>query len=281
VNVESLKESLFRLPGVGLIVRAARRGRDDYIKDMAASVAFFSFFSLFPLLLGVIAIGSRFLDPAEIQARLDQLLLDALPGSADFVRRNLDTLIRLRGAVGVASVAALMWSASKMFGAVSRGVNRALGLERTHPFYFSPIRYFLLTLIVPLLLFLSVAVSTLVELMTRSGLDFLGVRFEGVLGAFSGHVTSYVVELVILAVLYSLVPYQKPSWPAIRDAALVAALLYEVCRALFVLYLENASRMEAVYGSVSSIIVLLLWLYVSARILLFGAELIAAREQPE
>ena len=66
---------------------------------MAASIAYFSFFSLFPLFLGIIAAGSLFLDSAEIQSRLDRLLADTLPGSADFVRGNVEALIRLRGSM--------------------------------------------------------------------------------------------------------------------------------------------------------------------------------------
>ena len=73
VSVESLTEALGRLPVIGLIVRAALKSRDDYAKDMSASIAFFSFFSLFPLLLGVIAGASLFLEEAVIQRRLTEV----------------------------------------------------------------------------------------------------------------------------------------------------------------------------------------------------------------
>ena len=64
---------------------------------------------------------------------------------------------------------------------------------------------------------------------------------------------------------------------------LVAALLIELGKELFALYVGNVSRYDAVYGSVSSIIVLLIWLYFTARMILYGTEVIgvyrAQREQ--
>ena len=281
MSLESLSESLSRLPVVGPVVRAVLKSRHDHAKDMAASIAYFSFFSLFPLFLGIIAAGSLFLDSAEIQSRLDRLLADTLPGSADFVRKNVEALIRLRGAAGLASIAGLLWSASKMFGAVNRGINRALGLTRTHPFYLSPLRYFLLTLTVSLLLFLSMAVSTGVDLLAQLDPGLFGDRMDNLLTLLGGHMTSYLFVSVMLGALYYLVPYERPSWREVLPGALFAAFLYELGKAGFMVYIENAAQLKAVYGSVSSIIVLLLWLYYSARVLLFGAELIAVRQEQD
>lgn len=275
VSLESLTESLCRLPVVGLIVRAFLKSGHDHAKDMAASIAYFSSFSLFPLFLGVVAAGSLFLETAEIQSRLNRLFADILPGSAEFVRKNVETLIRLRGAAGVASIAGLFWSASKMFGAVSRGINRALGLERPHPSYLSRLRYFLLTLMVSILLFLSMAVSTGVELFAQFDLGLPGAHVESLLTLAGGHITSYLFVFLMLAALYALVPYKRPLWREILPGAAFTAFLFELGKAAFVLYIENVAHLKAVYGSLSSIIVLLLWLYFSARVLLFGAELIA------
>jgi membrane protein len=157
-RLESLKGRLRRTPVVGVLVRAIEKSAVDQAKDMAASIAYFSFFSLFPLLVGVVAGASMFLERAEIQARLDRLLSDEFPGSADFLRTNIEALIDLRGPAGVASIAGLFWSASRMFGALSRGINLALGIPKDHPFYLSRLRYFGMTLVVSLLLSGAVAV---------------------------------------------------------------------------------------------------------------------------
>ena len=171
------KDALRRKPVVGVIVRALEKGNEDHAKDMAASIAYFTFFSLFPLLVGVIAGASLFLDRAEIESRLDHMLADDFPGSADLLRTNIEALIELRRAAGMASVVALLWSASKMFGALSRGMNLALGIPKGHPFYLSKLRYFGMTLVVSLLLFVGVGLSTILDLVTQ--LDFARFGLDG------------------------------------------------------------------------------------------------------
>jgi len=272
------KDALRRKPVVGLIVRALEKGNEDHAKDMAASIAYFTFFSLFPLLVGVIAGASLFLDRAEIESRLDHMLADDFPGSADFLRTNIEALIELRGAVGMASVVALLWSASKMFGALSRGMNLALGIPKGHPFYLSKLRYFGMTLVVSLLLFVGVGLSTVLDVVTQ--LDFARFGLDGTAFAWLGsHIASFVSILATVFLLYTLVPYERPRWREVLPASLVATVLFELGKSLFVLYVEKANSLQAVYGSLTSVIVLLLWLYFSSRVLLFGAELIAVRRE--
>ena len=64
--------------------------------------------------------------------------------------------------------------------------------------------------------------------------------------------------------------------------AAVAALLFQLGKTLFVFYIDNLANLEAVYGSVSSIIVLLIWFYFCGRVILYGAEVISvARRSPD
>ena len=279
-TLESWKETLGRIPGVGVLLRAVEKSNEDHAKDMAASIAYFSFFSLFPLLVGVVAGASLFLERDEIQARLNRMLSDEFPGSADFLRTNIEALIDLRGAAGLASVVGLLWAASKMFGALSRGINLALGIPKAHPFYLSRLRYFAMTVVVSLLLLCAVAASMALDVLLQFNPAQLGLD-ETALGALAGHVASFVFIFLTISLMYMLVPYKRRPWRELLPGALVAAVLFEFGKALFVLYLNSISSLQAVYGSLTSVIVLLLWLYFSARVLLFGAELTAARAEAQ
>jgi YihY family inner membrane protein len=273
---QSWKDTLRRIPVVGVIVRAVEKGNQDHAKDMAASTAYFSFFSLFPLLVGVVAGASLFLDRSEIESRLDRMLADEFPGSADFLKTNIEALIDLRGAAGLASIVGLLWSASKMFGALSRGINLAFGIPKAHPFYLSKLRYFAMTIVVSLLLFVAVGASMAIDVVTQ--FDLTGFGLDGtVFASLGGRLASFVFIVATVSLIYKLVPYERRAWREILPGALTAALLFELGKAAFVLYLDNARSLEAVYGSLSSVIVLLLWLYFSSRILLFGAEICALR----
>jgi membrane protein len=195
------------------------------------------------------------------------------------VTDNIDALIRLRGAAGVASIAGLFWSAGKMFGALSRGINRALGLTRTHPFFLTSLRSFLMALTVMVLLFLAMAVSTVAKVLAKLDLGPITGGIDGFLSFAGSHATNYLFVFVTFGLLYKLVPYKRLSWREILPGALFATFLFELGKAVFVFYLDNAAHLAAVYGSVSSMIVLLLWLYFSARVLLLGSEIIAVHRE--
>ena len=84
--------------------------------------------------------------------------------------------------------------------------------------------------------------------------------------------TSFLLVFLIFALIYRLTPYAAVTWSQVLPGALLATVLFELGKTGFVVYLEKMANLQAIYGSLSSIIVLLLWLYVSALILILGAE---------
>ena len=175
-RLSALHDWAIEISYVGVLVRASDRGFADQGRDTAASIAYYTLLSLFPLILGLISIGGFFLKSEEIQLRINELIVELLPVSSDLVTQNIDSLVRIRGAAGITSIIVLMWSASKMVGALSRAINRALGLKRTFAIYLSSLRYFVLTVVVALLIFLTMAVAPAVELLSGMQLDLIGTR---------------------------------------------------------------------------------------------------------
>ena len=121
--------------------------------------------------------------------------------------------------------------------------------------------------------------STILEIVIQLDLGFLGNRLTRVLTFADGYLAGVVFTFLILTVLYRLVPFEKPAWREALPGALFAALVFELGKTVFSIYIDTVANFEAVYGSVSSIIMLLLWLYFAARVILFGAELIAVRRE--
>ena len=281
-RLRSWRSSLLPLPFVGTLLRAWEKAGHEQVEDRAAALAYFSFFSLFPLLLGVIAAGSFYLDSAQVRSSVGKLLVETLPGSSEYVRTNLDTVIRLRGPAGIASVVALFWSGRRMFAAVSRGINGILEDARPHPFYLSPLRNLAIALAVSLLLFLAMGVSTTLQLLAQRDLGGLTPPslMSDLYRQVEAHVTSLLVLFTIHVLIYRIVPYQKLGWRLVASGAALAAVLFEVGKSAFVFYLNRVANLEAVYGSVSSIIVLLLWLYFSSRVILLGAAFMEVKRRP-
>lgn len=262
-----------------MLVRAYKLSGQHFHKDMSASIAFFSFLSIFPLILAVIAVGSRFLDSVAVRSYLDDVIVETMPGSASFMLENIDTLVRLRGPVTAASIVVLFWSASKMVGAISRGINHTLEIRHDYTFLLSSVRNFCLTLTVPVLLFVSAAASPFAEVLTTFDQFRPSDTLRHLIELTAGQLTSFVIAFLVIGTIYALVPYRRPGWPSLFWGALVASIMYELGKAGFLLYVGNVTHFTAVYGSISAMIVLLIWLYLSARFLLFGAEVVALLEE--
>jgi membrane protein len=275
-------ERLRSTPILGTLVRTFEEAVADGAKDAAAAIAYYAFFSLFPLLIGLVAGLSFMIDSQELRARIDEFLLNSFPGSAGLISEILDSVIRLRGPAGLVAGVTLLWSASAAFGAVSRTLDRAWGTSRSRPFYVSRLRYSLMCLAVALLAILSVLVTGFVELAV--GLDLGVLSRLGIADLFAqigGRIASFVFMLATFALLYKVMPRHETTWRQVLPGALLAAVSIEVAKSLFLLYLNNIADFEAVYGSLSSAIGLLLWLYISAWALILGAEFVILREDDQ
>ena len=273
-RLKALHDWAIEKPYVGVLIRAADSGLKHQPRDSAASIAYFTVLSLFPLILGLISIGGYFLTSDEIQLRINELIVEVLPVSAEFVTQNIDSLVRIRGAAGITSVVVLMWSASKMVGALSRAINRSLGMKRNFAVYLSPLRYFGLTLVIALLVLATMAITPVAELLSELKLDVLGIKWNAALDIIASRGVGFMTTGALVGTMYTLLPYRRLPWRDLLPGLLVAIALIETGKALFVWYVETAANYSAVYGSLSSIIVLLIWLYFSARVVLFGADVI-------
>jgi membrane protein len=267
------------LPVVGVLLRAALEGKRDFAKDMAASIAYYTFLSLFPLMLGLLSIGGYFLGSEEVQAKLHDFLVNALPVSADFVAGNIETLVRARGAAGLTSVVVLFWSASKLVAALSRGINNALGMKSDHAFYLSHLRNFGLTLGVAILIFSAIALAPAAGILAELKLDIVGTRWNALFDIITGRVVGFAITFIMLAAIYKVVPFERLSWRELLPGIFVATCTIELGKVLFTFYYGTVSNYDLIYGSLTSIIVLLLWLYFCARVVLYGTEVIFVYRQ--
>ena len=278
-RIIGLRDWAFQQPYLGKLVRAASKGHADRSKDMAASIAYFTFLSLFPLILGLVSLGGYFLQSDDMQLRVNALIVELLPASAGFVTDITDSLVRIRSAAGITSILTLIWSASKMVGALSRAINLALGQKRNYAIYLSSVRNFFLTLVGTMLILLALAISPLLEILADLQLEIIGERWNSIIRVIAGRTAGVLTTLLLVGFVYGLVPHQRLALSSLAPGMLVAGLLIEAGKYFFTWYVETASDYSAVYGSVSSIIVLLIWLYFGARVLLYGAEIISVNQQ--
>lgn len=252
-----------------LMWRVIQEMAADDATHLAAGVAYYAIFSLFPLLLGLLFIVGLVGTSEEVKQDFVGFVTDNLPGSEQFVEDTLEGVVRFRGVLGIGALIGLLWSASAVFGAISRAVNRAWDVHQDRPFYIAKPRQIGMALVVGILFLLSSSATYSIELLTEptSGIPgqqvFLELAFRAV---------SWLVTLSIFLLMYRFIPNCKTYWRYIWPGALVASALLEISKTMFLWYLNNLASYDQ-FGAMASVMILLLWIYVSSLIVILGAEI--------
>ncbi len=256
---------------VRLLVRTVQEMSEDDATHMAAGVAYYAVFSLFPLVIGLIAIFNLMPASEDRQAQFTEFVAGYLPGSEGL----LESDIRVSGTLGVISILGLLWSGSAMFGAVARVVNRAWDVPKDPPLFVRKPRQMTMALLVGLLFLTSLAAATFVRTAgdyARADLPASDFLVSEASRMFLQAV-SFSLTLTTFLMIYKQMPNTRTYWQYVWPGALVATVLFEAGKAAFLTYLGRFANFEDVYGSMADVLVLLLWMYVSSLILILGAEL--------
>ncbi len=271
-SLQRLKDRLLLVPVVQLMSRTAKESAGHDATHIAAGVAFYSILSIFPLLLGLVAVFGFLLPWTNLQDELLEFVGSNIPGATDILRQNIVSIIELRSILGVLSVVGFFWSASEMFGAISLAINRAWGIRRGRPFFISKAREVGMALGAGVLFLLSMGVNAIVSILPRvldlpaPGLIMLNI---------TSRLAAFLLILAIFLLLYKLIPNTKTQWRHIWPGALLAAILFEIARTVFILFLlmiYDFAGYRFIYGSIAPVVVLLVWIYYSAFIVILGAE---------
>lgn len=242
---------------------------------MAAVIAYYTLFSLFPLLLGLIAILGLFLEGPEVQRRLLEMASQVFPASRDLVAENIEAVVASRGVIGLFSIGGLLWSATSVFAAIRKSLNRAWNTEGKRPLVQQKLLELAMVASVGLLFLVSVMATAFFSFVRQfMPTDLSAMERNLAWGAVTGLLPG-LVSFVTYSLLYRFVPDTEVSWADVWPGALLAAALFEAAKDLFAWYLADFANYPLVYGSLGAVIAFLFWAYLSALILLLGAELSA------
>ena len=265
---------LLEIPAANLLYRTVREMGADDATHMAAGVSYYAVLSLFPLTVGLISLLGLILESENLEGEIFGFFQTYLPGSKELLSANINATGNIRGFLGIVSFLGLFWSASMLFGAISRAVNRAWDIHEDRPFYIDKIRHIIMALSVAPLFLMSIASTAALQILSTHDVPAIG-RIEFLDHNFINILTlplPFLFTLTIFLLIYKFTPNTRTYWSYIWPGAALGALLFEVSKTVFVIYLDNFAQYEQVYGSVASLIVLLVWNYVSSIILIAGAE---------
>ena len=264
------------------IRRTMREFQVDNLKDWAAALTYYSVLSIFPALLVLISLLDL-AGPSTIQKLLDNLGQVA-PGSVNQILEGaINNLRQTRGSAGVLALAGLavaLWSASNYIAAFMRASNAIYDVPEGRPVWKTlPIRI-AVTVVVMVLL-----VASAVAVVATGG---LADRIGRLLGLGSAVVTAWdlvkwpVLLLVVsfmFALLYWASPNAKQGFRWVTPGGLLAVVVWVAASVAFAIYVANFNSYNKTYGSLASVIIFLVWLWLSNTAILLGAELNAELER--
>lgn len=245
---------------------------------LAAAIAYYALLSLFPLVILLVAAGSLVLDEATVRERIADRIAGALPltesGAAD-VRDLLAGAGGRAAAVGLAGLAGLLWSASGMMGALRAGVTAVSGPEPGRPFLRGKLVDLGMIAGVGVLLLASAATTVTARVAREQVLEPIGVPGAGTL---IGILVPIALATATLLVLIRLVPAAPPSRAGALRAAVAGGVALWALATGFGLYVANFGRYNAIYGSLGTIVALMVFAWLAAIVVLLAAAAAAAWE---
>jgi len=264
---------------LGILVDAGRRFTDVRAAQATASIAYYAVFSLFPLLLVLIAGGSFVLESEQVQEQVLDFATEVFPVAQPLIARNIQRVLELRGTVSIVALVGLLWSATGVLTVLAYNINRAW--PQASPRNFVKSRLVALGMFVGLvvLLALSSIAGTVLDVLARFHVPLWGGRaMDGTpLWAVLSGVVLRLFAFLALVGLYRWVPNTTVRWREAFWGALVATLAGEIATKAFTWYLSSGFvQYELVYGSLATVVALMLWIYIGSLIVLFGAHLTAA-----
>ncbi len=244
-------------------------GDDDVIGN-AAQVAFYFSFALFPLLLFLMSLlGIVLNDKQDLQAELFSILVQVMPASAfDLVQTTL-TEVTSNASGGKLSIGILitLWSASAGIDNMRGTLNQVYNLKETRTWLRSKLTSLALTITVGILILTALAFIVYGSQFLDSTLPVDSPYLLAVLQ----WIVILVVVLVAFALIYNFAPNHAPfKWKWITPGAIAALVLWLIFSGAFRTYLHYFDSYAATYGSLGAMIILLMWLYLTALVILIG-----------
>ena len=238
---------------------------------VAGAIAFYTLFSLFPLVLAIISISGFLIGPEIKQTELAKELAEVIPVSAEFIGETMHGVASARAITGTASVVGLFWASSAAFGAIRKGINNAWGIQKTRPFLKERLIDFGLVIgagiLMVILLFVTPMLSSFQQV---SRYIFPDLEIDFVFNIVA-RIVSPLLSFLTFLILYRYIPNTRVSVQKVWLGALIASFAFDGATWAFVIYIKTFPVYNVVYGSIGAVMALLTWVYVSAIILLFGA----------
>jgi membrane protein len=253
--------------------RTAKEVKQDQVPLLSAGVAFYALLALFPAIIAGVSIYGLVADPETVRDQIAKLTETLSPETATLVGEQLKQVTSgAGGALGVATVVGILtalWSASSGMKALITGVN--LAYDETETRKFLKLRGLAVLLTLGAMVLMGIALATIVGYPPIA--DNLPTVLRWMVAILRFVILAGLL-VVGLAVLYRFAPDRdKPKWGWVSWGSGIATLLWVLATVGFSIYATFFGNYNKTYGALAGVIILMFWLFLSAFVVLVGAEL--------
>jgi len=246
----------------------------DNSRLLAAAVAYTLLFSLFPFALALFSILGFLMSSEEVESQVITALGTLIPVARNLIESTLEGVIKAREATGIIALLIFIWSALSFFDALRNALNRAWGVPSSQTFVKGQLMNISMLVLAIIALLTFTWLTTTIQYMHESQMQLLIFKFTrtSLFARLVFMLLSGILAYGVILFLYHYIPSNRPRWRHIWLGALLATIGFEIVRFGFVWYVKNMAQYNLVYGPISSVIVLLMFIYFTAYVLLFFAK---------
>jgi membrane protein len=260
------------LKNFGLLWQALRKFNDDNGFFLSSGITFNILINLIPFIMLLLAlVGTYLYNDQEVLNHIRAYFRDVAPALDPKLMKHLLDVIQNRQIVGILGFAGLLWFSTWVFGSLrivlnivfrvgkSRGMLRGIGID--------------------LLMILLAGTLLLVSMILSSAVTFLQ-GYQGRIPVAIGPTIQWILKYLLpfsltycmFALIYKIIPDKRVHFKSALQAALFTGLLWELAKHLFGWYVVHLAEYSIFYGSFSTLVIFVLWVYYSSTILVVGGE---------
>lgn len=243
---------------------------------MAGAISFFALLSFIPLfLLSISALGYVLHSSDKAGLSIFKFLTDNMPTSTVDTFTLLRGLIDKRQVFGLIGILGLIWAGSRIFFAVENSMNIIWRVERKRPYWKSRSLALVLVPVSVLIMLISLSLTSIYTTARNITIPYINFSLadSSLITQFLTLFFPLLTGFIFFYVIYKFIPYRKINNLYAAIGAIFASFMWEITKFIFDFYILNLAQYSKIYGPLAALIITFLWIYLSAFILVIGAEI--------
>jgi membrane protein len=258
---------------LGLLWQALKKFNEDNGFFLSSGIAFNILITLFPFIMLLLAlVGTYLYRDQEVLNHIRDYFRDVAPTVDPKIMGYLMGLIQKRRIVGILGFMGLLWTSTLVFSSMRIALNIVFRAKKSQGMMQGIIVDLLMIVLVGILLLVSMILSPVVIFLQ----GYHG-RIPVAIGPMIQWILKYLLPFILtycmLSLIYKIIPYNKVHIKSALQAALFTSLLWELAKHLFAWYVVHLTGYSILYGSLSTLVIFVFWVYYSSTILVVGGEL--------